>query len=186
MISEVDELPDGTVLRVARLADAEALTSAYVENRAHLEPWEPQRGESFFTVEGQESRLRERLGQYEAGLQVPWVLESDGRIVGTVTLSGITLGPFCSASLGYWTAAGHQGRGVATSAVRAVCRIARMELALHRIEASTLLDNARSQRVLARCGFEPIGMAPSYLHINGRWQDHRLFQRILHEGPPTA
>jgi ribosomal-protein-alanine N-acetyltransferase len=35
--------------------------------------------------------------------------------------------------------------------------------------------------VLTRAGFERIGVAPSYLHIAGRWQDHVLFQRILHD-----
>jgi ribosomal-protein-alanine N-acetyltransferase len=26
-------------------------------------------------------------------------------------------------------------------------------------------------------------MAPKFLFINGAWQDHRLFQRILHDDP---
>ncbi|MER6104301.1 GNAT family protein [Streptomyces sp. NPDC001832] len=47
-------------------------------------------------------------------------------------------------------------------------------------------DNVASQRVLAKCGFEQYGMAPRYLHINGEWRDHRLFQRILHDGPLTG
>ncbi|MEV4679252.1 GNAT family N-acetyltransferase [Streptomyces kurssanovii] len=180
-------LPDGTVLRTATPADAEALCAAYVDNREHLAPWEPRRDERFFTVEGQAVRLAERLREYEAGRGVPWLLVAgDGRVVGTITLSGITLGPFCSAYLGYWTAADRQGRGLATAAVEAVCGIAAGELGLHRIEATTLVDNLRSQRVLERCGFEPIGMAPRYLHIDGRWRDHRLFQRILHDAPPAA
>jgi ribosomal-protein-alanine N-acetyltransferase len=179
-------LPDGTVLRTATPADAQALCAAYVDNREHLAPWEPRRDERFFTVEGQAGRLAERLREYEAGRMVPWLLVAgDGRVVGTITLSGITLGPFCSAYLGYWTAAGHQGRGLATAAVKAVCGIAAGELGLHRIEATTLVDNLRSQRVLERCGFEPIGTAPRYLHIDGRWRDHRLFQRILHDAPPA-
>jgi len=32
--------------------------------------------------------------------------------------------------------------------------------------------------VLARNGFVRIGVAPSYLKIAGRWQDHVLFQRV--------
>ncbi|GAA5609008.1 hypothetical protein Spla01_00136 [Streptomyces platensis] len=66
-----------------------------------------------------------------------------------------------------------------------VCRTAREAIGLHRIEATTLLDNDPSQRVLEKSGFEPIGMASRYLHINGEWRDHRLFQRILHAGPPS-
>ncbi|UYQ63722.1 GNAT family N-acetyltransferase [Streptomyces peucetius] len=181
------ELPGGVRLRPATALDAPALTAAYVDNRDHLAPWEPRRPDEFFTVGGQSRRLAERLGEYEAGRLVPWLLVAgDGRVVGTITLSGVVRGPFRSASLGYWTAGDQQGRGLATAAVAAVCCLAADELGLHRIEASALVDNVRSQRVLEKCGFEPIGLAPRYLHIDGRWRDHRLFQRILHDGPPAA
>ena len=35
-------------------------------------------------------------------------------------------------------------------------------------------------RVLRRAGFQEIGLAPDYLQIAGSWQDHVLFQLILH------
>lgn len=77
------------------------------------------------------------------------------------------------------------GQGTGDGAVEEVCRIAREELGLHRVEAGTLVDNTASQRVLAKAGFEQYGTAPKYLHINGAWRDHRLFQRLLHDDPPT-
>ena len=52
------------------------------------------------------------------------------------------------------------------------------ELALHRLEAGTLLDNIGSQRVLEKNGFERIGIARRYLFIGGDWRDHVLFQRV--------
>ena len=54
---------------------------------------------------------------------------------------------------------------------------------LHRVEAGTLVHNESSQRVLEACGFEYYGTAPKFLFINGAWQDHRLYQRILHDNP---
>ncbi|MEV6654103.1 GNAT family protein [Streptomyces sp. NPDC051219] len=95
------------------------------------------------------------------------------------------LGPFRSAGLGSWIDADCTGRGLATAAVEYVCRATREELGLHRVGAGTLLENAASQRVLVKAGFEPFGTARDYLHINGAWRDHRLFQRILHDGPPV-
>ena len=83
---------------------------------------------------------------------------------------------FQSASVGYWVAQECNGRGIATRAVAAAKRIAAGELGLHRLEASTLLDNAASQRVLAKNGFVQFGVAPDYLRIAGRWQPHALFQ----------
>ncbi|WP_308215262.1 GNAT family N-acetyltransferase [Pseudarthrobacter sulfonivorans] len=55
------------------------------------------------------------------------------------------------------------------------------DLGLHRLEASTLLHNVGSQRVLQKAGFRHIGMAPQYLRIAGKWQDHNLYQVILHD-----
>lgn len=52
------------------------------------------------------------------------------------------------------------------------------------MEAGTLVDNLASQRVLTKAGFERFGLAPRYLHIDGAWRDHRLFQRLLHDQPP--
>ncbi|MGW4564649.1 GNAT family N-acetyltransferase [Streptomyces sp. NPDC004561] len=180
------EIAAGVTLRLVAGADAGALSAAYTENRAHLRPWEPVRPDFFFTPEGQAERVEGLLRLFAEGAAVPFVLqEADGRIVGAVTLTGISRGPFCSAYLGYWVAADQQGRGLASAAVRRVCRIARDVVGLHRIEASTLVGNAGSQRVLAKCGFEQIGTAPNYLHIDGKWRDCRLFQRILHDHDPA-
>ncbi|NNN32848.1 GNAT family N-acetyltransferase [Streptomyces sp. S3(2020)] len=179
-----EELPGGVILRPAAQGDADALCAAYVDNREHLEPWEPRRPEDFFTVEGQRIRLEEKLRQFAEGRLVPWHFESDGRIVGAITLSGVILGSFRSAYLGYWIAADRQGRGLATAAVERVCRMARERVGLHRIEATTVVDNGGSQRVLEKCGFEPIGLAPRYLHIDGEWRDHRMFQKVLHDDDP--
>ena len=35
-------------------------------------------------------------------------------------------------------------------------------------------------------GFTQIGMAPTYLHIDGHWQDCNLYQRILNNREPGA
>ena len=95
-------------------------------------------------------------------------------------------GPFRSASIGYWLAVDAVGRGLATRAVDTVAEIADTELKLHRIEASTVTNNIASQRVLQRAGFHQIGSAPNYLHIDGAWRDHNLYQRILNDREPGA
>ena len=40
-----------------------------------------------------------------------------------------------------------------------------------------------SQRVPLRSGCDQYGVAKDYLFIAGRWQDHHLYQRILHDRP---
>lgn len=163
-------------VRAAEAEDAGALAEALERNRGHMRATEPYRPERYYTAEAQAERLA------DGGRR--WFAVEGERIVGAAILSGIVLGPFRSASLGYWVDGERTGRGIASLLVAEVLRASRDELGLHRIEASTLLDNHASQRVLAKAGFEPIGTAPRYLHIAGAWRDHHLFQRILHDRPP--
>ena len=131
------------------------------------------------TVEGQRAAIRSGLERYERGTTFPSVILGDsGRIVGRITLNDIVRGPFQSCHLGYGVSAAANGRGLATSAVRDIIRVAFEELGLHRIQAGTLLHNVASQRVLERNGFVRFGVAPAYLCIAGRWQDHALYQIV--------
>ncbi len=174
------ELPGGVRIRLLRGSDAERLGAAYRRNREHLAPWEPVRSAEFFAAEGQRANIAGKLAMFSAGAAVPWILLQGDRAVGTMTLSGIVRGPFRSANLGYWVDQECTGRGVGTAAVAHVAAAAGTALELHRIQAATLPQNAASQTVLRRAGFQQIGLAPEYLHIAGSWQDHVLFQRILH------
>lgn len=166
-------------MRLLTAADPDALARAYRENRRHLEPWEPSRDDAFFTSAGQAERIAGSLEGLAAGTDVPWVLTSEDRIVGTITLTGIVRGPFLNAHIGYWVDSRLQGRGVCSAAVGAALQYARDESALHRVQASVLPGNISSRAVLERTGFTLIGTAPSYLRIAGSWQDHLLYQRIL-------
>lgn len=174
-------LSDDVTLRPLRADDAEALTAAYARNREHLAPWDPVRDESFYTAQGQRAEVARLLAAQQAATTLPLVLATQDAVLGRATLGGITRGPFHSAGLGYWIDGEYAGRGLMTAAVTAIVTIARDELGLHRLQAETLQHNEASQRVLRRAGFERIGFAPNYLKIAGRWQDHILFQRILHD-----
>ena len=148
-------------------------------NRDFLAPWEPTRGDDFFTVEGQLAAIKTLLERHDDGWICPHViLDDSGRVVGRITLNEIVRGPFLSCHLGYWVGAADNGRGLATAAVRDMIRVAFDELGLHRIQAGTLLHNIGSQRVLERNGFVRFGVAPAYLNIAGKWQDHALYQLL--------
>ena len=157
--------------------DAERLASLRIRERDFLSPWDPVRPDDFFTIAGQAEVIAAALRLHAGGDTVPLVILDDrGDVVGQMTLSGIVRGPFLSGNLGYWVASSANGRGYATSAVRATLDLAFGELGLHRLEAGTLLHNVASHQVLRHNGFEAYGVARGYLHIGGRWQDHVLFQ----------
>lgn len=52
---------------------------------------------------------------------MPYVVTVDGRLVGQVTLGGITIGSLRSAYVGYWIDQGMAGRGITPTAVALVC-----------------------------------------------------------------
>jgi ribosomal-protein-alanine N-acetyltransferase len=159
--------------------DAEALARLVAADRDFLAPWEPLHEDDWYTVEGQREAVRAALERARSGQGLPRVvLDEGGRVAGRITLSDITRGPFQSCHVGYWVASARNGRGLATAAVREVVDLAFTRLGLHRVQAATLLHNAASQAVLRRAGFTPIGVAPQYLRIAGRWQDHLLFQVV--------
>ncbi|WP_370616613.1 GNAT family N-acetyltransferase [Mumia sp. Pv 4-285] len=174
---EVD-LGDGHLLRHARVGDAAALAAACVRNREHLARWEPVRDDDYYTVDEQVRRLGQREASDIVGTSITSLIFHGEDVVGSVNVNDIVLGVFRNGHLGYWLDGAHTGRGLMTGAVEAISGYA-AGLGLHRLQAATLLHNAASQAVLRRTGFTPIGVAEEYLKIDGRWQDHVLFQRIL-------
>ena len=155
------------------------MTALYVKSRQFLAPWQPLRPESYFTESGQRKAIEATLAQQSSGSAVPLaIIDSNGAVVGTITLASIIRGAFQSCSVGYWLAEHAQGRGLATAALRDAANIAFLDLRLQRIQAETLTNNIRSQRVLDRLGFQRYGVAPSYMHIAGAWQENVLYQLL--------
>jgi ribosomal-protein-alanine N-acetyltransferase len=177
--------PQGYGVRPVRLDDADRVAAAYARNREHLAPWDPVRPPEFFTGDGQRDAIARQLSLVEHGDLATWVLMHGDDVVGRVTLNNVVRGVLSSADLGYWVDHGHLRRGLARAAVQHACDRARA-LGLHRLQAGTLVHNVASQRVLLSAGFERIGIARNYLFIAGRWQDHDLYQRILHDDPPPG
>ncbi|WP_129786314.1 GNAT family N-acetyltransferase [Promicromonospora panici] len=173
-------LTTDVTLRELTEDDAVALAHAYVRNREHLAPWEPARPEDFYTAKWHEERLAAQVLENATGRALYTVLEADGEIVGRLNLTDIVRGAFESGNIGYWLDARFTGRGLMTRAIEALAAHARDELGLHRLQAATLPHNEASQAALTRIGFEKFGFAPSYLKIAGKWQDHVIFQLILH------
>ncbi|HET8982320.1 MAG TPA: GNAT family protein [Pedococcus sp.] len=166
--------------RLVSLADVPVLAELVRSNREFMAPYEPPRSEEYFTEAGQRALVRGLLTQYAQDRTVPHVvLDVEGAVVGRITLNEVVRGPFQSCSLGYWVAQQAGGRGLATAAVRHMTQqVAFADLGLHRVQAGTLVDNLRSQRVLTKCGFTRFGLAERYLKIAGQWRDHVLFQLL--------
>jgi ribosomal-protein-alanine N-acetyltransferase len=87
-------------------------------------------------------------------------------------------GSLQSCMVGYFVDEARAGRGLATRAVREVVGIAFGDLALHRVEAGTALENVASRRVLEHNGFTLVGCLRRHLKIRGAWVDHLLWEKL--------
>ncbi|MEW8954948.1 GNAT family N-acetyltransferase [Clostridium sp.] len=148
-----------------------------IRNKDHLKDFEPLRDESFYTIEVQKRILIENFKQYLNGISMNFGIFKEGKLIGKIQLSNIINGIFKSAFIGYSLDKDEQGHGYMRDAVETIIEYAFYDLGLHRIEASTLINNVRSQNVLKACGFVDLGINKNYLYINGGWEDHITFYK---------
>ncbi|HEU4480279.1 MAG TPA: GNAT family N-acetyltransferase [Actinomycetota bacterium] len=165
--------------------DAIALLDVRVQNRAFLEPFEPRRQESFYTLDTQRRQIDLAQQQWDEDLGFAFgVFGPRDGLIGRVALSNVVRGAWQNATLGYFVVESECGRGIATEAVGLAVRFAFADAALHRVQAGVMPRNRASARVLEKNGFRHEGMSPRYLNINGVWEDHEMYALTAEEWSP--
>lgn len=164
------------VLRPLRRGDAADWLRLRATNARWLAPWEatspePPRGPAPSFAQF----VRSLQQQGRQGTALPFAIEHAGELVGQVTVSGIARGSLCSASIGYWISQHVAGRGITPMAVAMAIDHCFGPVGLHRVEINIRPENAASLRVVAKLGLRDEGLRERYLHIQGRWCDHRTF-----------
>jgi len=177
---------DRLIIRLAEPAEVPEIVRYYRENHDHLQPYSPTFGGEQVDEAAWREQVIERhleLSRQESFRAFIFPRDAPRRIAGNINLTQVVRGAFHSCVLGYNLEEGAQGRGYMTEAVRATVRFAFSDWKLHRVAASYMPRNARSARVLERCGFNIEGTAPAYLRIDGRWEDHVLTAVINPDWP---
>lgn len=172
------------VLRPLRRRDSRDWLAARIRNAAWLEPWE---ATSPDPVTGPPPSfgefVRALAGQARSGLALPFAIEYRGELVGQLTVATIVRGSLCSGSIGYWVSEHVAGRGIAPTAVAMAVDHCLGPVGLHRVEVNIRPENAASLRVVAKLGLRDEGLRERFLHIQGRWCDHRTFAVTTEEIP---
>lgn len=171
-------------LRELRRRDVRAWREVRSRNLAWLSPWEatvpPNSGEVLPSFAQMVARFR---SEARAGRTLAWAMTLDGRLVGQVTVAGITMGSLRGASIGYWIDSAVAGRGLTPMAVAMAMDHCFGPLRLHRIEIVIRPENAASRRVVQKLGLRHEGSRPGFLHIDGAWRDHEVFALNAEEIP---
>ncbi|SBV90813.1 Ribosomal-protein-alanine acetyltransferase [uncultured Eubacteriales bacterium] len=163
------------VLKALTPVDAPTVLDYYRRNRSFLEPWEPLRGDDFYTPEFHAEQLARDFSQTEAGEALRLYLfkrGDEGRVIGSLGFSNIVRGPFLSCFLGYKLDGAETNRGYMTEALRTGLKVIFQDYGLHRVEANIIPRNVSSLRVVEKLGFRSEGLSRQYLKIHGIWEDH--------------
>lgn len=183
------ELVDGdVVLRPIKVRDQRVWREVNRRNRDWLRPWEatippPTPSGPIAHRPTYRQMVRHLRAEANAGRMLPFVIEYQGRLVGQLTVAGITWGSMCSGHIGYWVDQSVAGRGVMPTAVALVTDHCFRTVGLHRIEVCIRPENGPSRRVVEKLGFREEGLRPRYLHIDGAWRDHLVFALTAEEVP---
>ncbi len=179
----VPTLSHGDVyVRSIRSRDARQLGLQLKRNRSWLEKWEATiPGDSALPAAGTIVRSLLRLARQDQA--APFVIEHQGKVVGQITVSGLSFGSLASGSIGYWISEDVAGRGITPTAVALIADWCFTGLGIHRIEICIRPENESSLRIVRKLGMRYEGLRRRYIHIDGDWRDHFCFAVTIDEVP---
>ncbi|NGP59699.1 GNAT family N-acetyltransferase [Paenibacillus thiaminolyticus] len=162
-------------VRPVEVSDADMLLALEVKNRDFFQQFTGLREASFYTLQGQEDRIKEAMEQSTEDKAYFFVIcaQASGQIIGEIMLTEVVRYNLQSCWIGYFLDKEQNGKGYMTEAVKLVVNYAFQELDLHRIEAGVMPHNTGSLKVLLKAGFHKEGIAKKNVNINGYWEDHQ-------------
>ncbi len=177
------------VLRPIRYRDRKEWTQLRARNSDWLAPWEASNPAPGGGLPDYRQMVRSLKAQAAQASALPFVITAwtpghkSPVIVGQLTVSSIVWGSAMMASLGYWVDRDRAGQGIAPTAVAMATDYCFNTMGLHRMEINIRPENGPSLRVVEKLGFRDEGYRPRFLHINGKWADHRTFALTAEEVP---
>lgn len=175
---EVELIEGPFLIRTLREEDVSPLFEAARESIAEVSPWLPWCHENYSIEETREFIASRELASEGGEWYSFGIFEQDGnRFLGGVGINFINR-VHQTGNLGYWVRTSAAGRGVATSATRAVARFGFEQLGLQRIEIVAAVDNVPSQRVAEKSGAVREGVSRKRLLIRGKSMDAVLFSLV--------
>ena len=169
------------LLRPPKVADEAEWISLRHKNKDYLQPYEPKWAKDALSPAFYQRRIKRVRKDWIDDRAYSFLIfrkrteELPQKLVGGFNINNVCRGAAQFASIGYWLDKDHQGNGYMRAALRMIIYFSHEKLKLHRLNASVLPHNERSQNLLKHVGFDEEGFAEKYIEINGAWQDHILY-----------
>jgi ribosomal-protein-alanine N-acetyltransferase len=178
---ELSYTTDRLLLKVLNSNDSCHVLDFYINNKDHLNHWEPKKVDNFYTLSYQAVILSFEYSKYlSKDLVRLWILDKNNpdKIIGTFSFSNILRSTSQSCVLGYKLDKDYVGHGIMTEAIQKGIDIVFNEYRLHRIEALVMPSNTSSINLLKRLGFTYEGTSRELYKIDGIWEDHERYSLI--------
>jgi len=101
----------------------------------------------------------------------------DGKFAGTISLYNPNKNKKIF-EIGYSVARDYWNKGIATKAVKEICKFGFKKLKLKRIWAGTLSNNPSSSRVLVKAGFKQEGLLRCSFYNNGKYYNETIYAKL--------
>jgi ribosomal-protein-alanine N-acetyltransferase len=160
------------------------LLNYYKKNKEHLEKWEPKRDSSFYTASFFKRLIIKRLKEIQKGQSVRFVIipNESNTIIG---VCNYTIESDMKCHLGYSISEEYEGKGLMYEALLKTNQYIFDKIDIKTIQASIIIKNQRSNRLLERLLFKYIGKVNNYLEINGKLEDHSIYHLNKSTHHPT-
>ncbi len=172
-------LGEDTELRLLEARHAEELTDLTDRDREHLRAWMPWL-DANRTVEDRRNFIRGALKQFAENNGFQAGIWHGGRLAGVVGHHGIDWENRAT-SLGYWLGEEFEGRGIVTTACRALVDHAFEEMNLNRVVIACATGNGKSRAIPERLGFRREGIHRQAEWLYDHFVDHEIYAILAEE-----
>lgn len=171
------------ILRAPRVSHYDEWVRIRAESQASLQPFEPIWARDELTRSAYKRRVRRHDDERLRGLGFAFFVfdAQTDKLVGGCNLNNVRRGVLQAGTLGYWCGVRQRRKGYIHDAVQACLAFSFNDLGLHRVEAACIPSNEASRQLLLKAGFQEDGVARKFLKINGVWQDHATFSRLVED-----
>jgi len=139
--------------------------------------WEPHR-----SIEDSINYLKSVVQRYEKKEVSEWgiVYRENNKFIGTCGYMKL-LPAHARAEMAYALSREYWNKGIMTEAVKEVIRFGFEEMKLNRIEATCMVRNVASQRVMEKCGMSFEGIIRDAMFCKGSYHDLKLYSILKRE-----
>jgi [ribosomal protein S5]-alanine N-acetyltransferase len=168
---------DRLILKTVDQQDLQEIVAFEMRNIEFFRPWI-----AVYPNENYDERMRIWSQEYDDRLALRFVIypkESfDRGMIGMCNYYNIVRGVFHGAYLGYKIDQLYVGKGFMSEAVCRSLQYLFFQENIHRVVATYMPNNQRSEKLVMGMGFEKECIAKKYLFINSRWEDHVISSKI--------